>query len=200
VSAHPIYFYANNTLYMAIETTGNIRPNIDAGQSLGSPSYRFANIYGSSGIVNTSDAREKTEIAELSASEIAAASDLAREIGTYQFLASINEKGPDEARRHVGMTVQRAISILEAHGLDAYRYGLICWDAWEATEAVEGTPAREAVLDEDGVVVEPARPEVMAIPAKPAGDRFGFRTDQLALFIARGQEARLAAIEARIAP
>jgi hypothetical protein len=33
-------------------------------------------------------------------------------------------------------------------------------------------------------------------PARAAGDAYGFRTDQLLLFIARGFDARLTALEA----
>ncbi|GEL44183.1 hypothetical protein MEX01_47740 [Methylorubrum extorquens] len=46
------------------------------------------------------------------------------------------------------------------------------------------------------VPYQPPRP---GTPATPAGDRYGFRADQLALFIAAGYEARLAALEDRSA-
>lgn len=109
-----------------------------------------------------SDSQEKTQVAALSEAELRAAKRLASEIGTFQFLASVEAKGEAGARRHVGMTVQRAIEIMEAEGLNPYRYAFICRD-----DLPEG------------------------------GERYGFRTDQLALFIARGMEARLAALEAR---
>jgi hypothetical protein len=43
---------------------------------------------------------------------------------------------------------------------------------------------------------ETSRKTDEVIPKKAAGDRYGFRYDQLALFIARGQEERLVALEA----
>jgi len=68
---------------------------------------------------------------------------------------------------------------MQAHGLDPFRYGFICYDQWD--EQAE-------VIDQDsGDVIQPYR---------PAGDRYSFRHDELLLFIARGIDARLAALEA----
>ncbi len=178
---------------------GPVIPGADNAQALGTSARRWSTVYAGTGAINTSDAREKTEVAALTRAEIAAASDLARLIGSFQYRDAVVSKGADGARRHVGLTVQGAIAVMEAHGLDPFRYAFICHDAWELTEAVEAIPAAPAVLDEDGQVVEPSIPEQPAVPARPAGDRYGFRADQLALFIARGQEARLAAVEVRIA-
>lgn len=73
----------------------------------------------------------------------------------------------EAAREHVGLTVQQAIEVMAGHGLAPFDYGFICKDAMEA-EA--GEPAVEA---------------------------YGFRSDELLLFIVRGLEARLAALEAQ---
>lgn len=100
--------------------------------------------------------------------EIAAAKALASRIGTFRFLAATRLKG-GAARLHVGLTVQEAIAIREAHALDPFAYGFICHDAWKARD-------------------DAASPVT-------AGDRYGFRTDELLLFLARGLEARLAALE-----
>lgn len=144
-------------------------PGADNAKSLGLPAARWSQLYATTGTINTSDARDKTAVEPLTAAEIAAASDLAREVGAFRFLDSVLRKG-DAARRHVGLTVQRAMDVMAAHGLVPSRYGFICRDEWPGQEAGE-----------------------------TAGERYGFRPDQLALFIARGQEARLAAIEARLA-
>jgi hypothetical protein len=149
-------------------TNGNVMPRVDNSFNSGHPSFRWANIYAGSGTIITSDAREKTSVAPLTDTEIAWARDLAREIGSYQFIGAIAEKG-DAARHHIGMTVQRAIELGLAHGLDPMAYAFICYDTWEATDE------------------------------RPAGDRYSFRADQLALFIARGQEAAIAAQAAEIA-
>lgn len=140
-------------------------------QNLGIASRRWATVYAGTGAINTSDARSKTPVAPLMPAEIAAAKALAGEIGTYRLLDAVQAKG-EGARSHVGLTVQRAIEILRAQGLDPMRYGFICHDRWEAEN------------DQDGSA------------GKPAGDIYSFRHDELLLFITRGFEARLAALEA----
>lgn len=66
----------------------------------------------------------------MSAAEISAAKTLSKEIGTYKWLEAIQAKGAD-ARTHIGMTVQRAIEIMEANNLDPFAYGFICYDKWD---------------------------------------------------------------------
>lgn len=182
---------------LLIDATGNHATGTDNAQTLGTASKRWSTVYAGTGTINTSDAREKTAVTPLSAAELAAASAMAKEIGSYQFLASIADKG-DAARHHVGLTVQRAIEIMEGNGLNPFKYGFICHDAWP--EIVVEHPAVEAVddeLDEDGNVIRPGTPAKDAYTeiVQAAGDRYAFRYDQLALFIAAGFEARLSALE-----
>ena len=139
----------------------------DGGTTLGYAAYRWGQIYSTVGSISTSDARDKTSVTALTADEIQASKLLAREIGTYQWLSSIEEKGADNARHHVGMTVQRAIEIMESCNLDPMRYGFICYDAWEKDD----------------------------LPLLEAGDRYGFRYEQLNQFLAAGFNARLEALE-----
>ncbi|WP_375458897.1 tail fiber domain-containing protein [uncultured Enterovirga sp.] len=153
-------------------------------------------VFTPTGTVTTSDARLKTEVQPFDAARIAAARDLAAAIGSFKFLASIAEKGEAVARTHTGLTVQRAIDILEGHGLDPFAEAFICYDAWEASPAIPPIEARPAVIDEDGTVLDLGEEGRAGVPERPAGNEYRFRTDQLALFIARGQEARLAALEA----
>ena len=157
-------FATGGTLSYSMQSDAFL-PSPDGSKTLGRSVNRWSVVYAVTGTINTSDAREKTAVLPLTAAEIAAARDLAREIGTYQWLASVAEKGADKARRHVGLTVQRAIEIMESHGLEPMRYGFICYDEWGAS------------VDGD------------------AGDRYSFRYDQLNLFIARGLEARITALE-----
>lgn len=149
----------------SIKFGGPTSPLVDNTTTLGTGALRWSVVYAGTGTINTSDAREKTAVAPLTVAEIAASKDLAREVGSFQFLAAVADKGA-AARRHIGMTVQKAMEIMTAHGLDPMRYAFICRDSWSATET------------------------------DPAGDRYGFRADELLLFIARGFEARLTALEA----
>lgn len=175
---------------------GNVYAGIDNNSSMGEPPNRWSTIYAGTGTINTSDAREKTPVRPLTEAELAAAISLGREIGVYQWLSMIGEKGEDAARLHVGMTVQRAIEIMQGHGLDPMRYGFICYDEWDETpERCEDTPEE---LDEEGNVLREAG-RVLVDPYRPAGNRYSFRMDELLAFIARGFAARLDAIEARLA-
>lgn len=160
-------------------SVGNaLRASFDNNRTLGSASFRWSVVYAGTGTINTSDAREKTPVTPMTDAEIAASAEMARSIGTYQWLASIAEKG-DAARHHAGLTVQQAIAIMQSNGLDPFRYGFICYDAWEETP--------EVIDPETGEVAQSYR---------PAGDRYSFRTDELLLFMARGFDARLSALEA----
>jgi hypothetical protein len=156
---------------MTLDNTGNMTPGSDNTQRLGGASNRWSVVYAGTGSINTSDAREKTPVLPLTDIEIAAAKALASEIGTYQWLAAVQAKGAD-ARTHVGVTVQRVIEVMSASGLDPMKYGFVCYDQW-----VE-------VKDADGNVTE------------AAGDRYSLRPDELLLFVARGFDARLKALEA----
>jgi hypothetical protein len=160
----------------------SLTPGADNTLTLGTAALRWKEVFAGIGAINTSDAREKTPAAPLTEAEIGAAKALAREIGTFQWLVSVAEKGA-AARVHVGMTVQRCIEVMAAHGLDAMRYGFVCYDEWP--ERIE-----PAELDDEGAEVRPA-------VTHRAGNRYGFRMDQLMAFVARGLDARLAALEAR---
>jgi len=205
-----------------LAVTGIVTPEADNTRTLGTGALRWATVYAGTGSINTSDAREKTPVSALTADEINAAKQLSKEIGTYKFLASVQAKG-DDARTHLGMTVQRAIEIMESNGLEPFDYGFICHDAWgdkfvehpaieavEAVEAVMGVAAVDATFDDEGNELTPAIEAVEAVhgveavEAKDAwteqtqwaGDRYAFRYDQLNMFIAAGFEARLSALEA----
>ena len=110
-------------------------------------------------------ARLKTPVRSLADAEITAAQQIADEIGAFKWFDAIELKGEQKARLHIGLTVQRAIEILEQNGLNPFDYGFICFDEWEDQVA------------EDGTVVQ------------KAGNRYSFRTDELSLFVSRGQQA-----------
>ncbi|MGZ0785857.1 tail fiber domain-containing protein [Pseudomonas saponiphila] len=162
-----------------VRSSGDFQPGDDNLYDIGGAGVRPKTLWAATGAISTSDAREKTVVRGLSKEEVGAAKALAKEIGSYRWLAAIAEKG-ESARDHIGMTVQRAIQVMSSFGLDPFAYGFICHDAWE--ERIQAGP----VEGEDPTVV-------------PAGDRYSFRIDELNLFLAAGFEARLAEIESRFA-
>lgn len=173
---------ATTTLWsMSGANGGAMTPGQDNTRAIGSAGLRCSEIYAGNGAINTSDAREKTEVRQMTASELRVAKALASEIGIYQFLASIEDKG-EGARLHVGLTVQRAIELFQEAGLDPTRYGFVCHDEWGEEWSEE--------TKEDG--------SVSRVLIHGPGDRYGFRYEQLALFIMRGIEHRMKALEATI--
>jgi hypothetical protein len=170
---------------------------LDNSISLGAVGRRWSVVYAGTGTINTSDAREKTSVDELTADELSAAKQLSKEIGTYKFLSAIAQKG-DAARKHVGMTVQRAIEIMEANNLDPFAYGFICYDEWEE-QTVEhpAVESKASEYDEEGNVISEAveAKDAYTEVTQEAGNRYSFRPDEMLFFIARGLEARIEALE-----
>jgi hypothetical protein len=214
---------------------GSFYPGANGTQNLGIGGLGWKEVFASNGTINTSDARVKTEVRSLTDAELAAAKQLAKEIGAFKFLAAVAEKG-DAARNHIGMTVQRAIEIMQSHGLDAMAYGFVCYDKWEdefedhpaiyeqvivepeqveviqahTVEARElatingqqvevvrhvNIPEQRRIIKDAVIGNGPVRQEAWREHKRRAGDTYGFRTDQLLMFIARGFEARLSALE-----
>lgn len=155
---------------LAIEATA-VRPATDNAISAGTASFRYSTVYAGTGSINTSDEREKEQFVALTGAELAAAKDLARAIGTFKWKAAVLSRGA-AAPKHIGLTVQSAITILVSHGLDPAHYGFVVHDTW----------------DEQG---QQGEPDYAA-----AGDRYGFLSHELLLLIAAGFEARLTALEA----
>jgi hypothetical protein len=134
------------------QTSGSfaaVFPAVDNVSNLGVSGLRWKEIFCANGVINTSDARKKTAVREFSSNEIAAAKELSSEIGVFQFLDSVAVKG-DKARQHIGMTVQRAIEVLESHGLNPFDYSFICYDKWD-DEFIEHPAIYEQVITEEAV-------------------------------------------------
>lgn len=210
-------FHQNNSA--ALPLTTPLAPSTDNNRQLGTSGARWSVVYSATGAINTSDAREKTPVDSLSENEAEAAKLLSKEIGVYRWLKMVEEKG-DSARKHIGLTVQRAIQIMESCGLDPFSYGFICYDEWEdefehseavtepvMTEEVWGndpeglaylvSPSVQA-LDEHGEPMYRVITEATDVQVKWGGNRYSFRYDELNLFIAAGIESRLSALEQRM--
>jgi hypothetical protein len=172
---------------MTLDASGNLLAGSDNTQTLGGASNRWSVVYAGTGTINTSDAREKTEVIKLTADELEASKQLSREVGTYKWLSVVAEKG-DSARKHIGLTVQRAIEIMISCNLIPMEYGFICYDEWE--DVFVDHPAIEAAdVTEEAPAVEAKA--AWTEQTQVAGDRYGFRYDELLAFIAAGFNARL---------
>lgn len=165
---------------------GPVHPLGDNSQALGLGSFRWSVVYAGTGTINTSDEREKDWRGGLSEEEVRAARRIAGELGFYRWLDALAIKG-DDARLHFGIRAQQVWHIMADEGLvdpigpdglpGQTPYAFLCFDQWEAKEPV--------VADLGNVIA----------PARPAGERFGLRVDQLCLFLIAAQEQRLAVLE-----
>ena len=140
------------------------RPATDNTATLGAASFRWSTVYAGTGTINTSDAREKQQIRNLSDKERAVASRIRSLIRAFKFNDAVAEKGND-ARIHVGVLAQDVKEAFEREGLDGFQYAVLCWDEW---------PELPEERDGDGNVIQAHR---------PAGNRWGIRYDELYAFL-----------------
>lgn len=109
---------------------GYLLPQTTDTYSIGSSAFKWTEIWATNGTIQTSDAREKTEVINFTENELKAARELSKEIGTYKFLSDIQKNGSG-AKTHIGMTVQRAIEIMQLNNLNPFDYSFICYDKWD---------------------------------------------------------------------
>lgn len=145
-------------------TTSSFRPLVDNTKSLGSADLRWSVVYASTGSINTSDERHKQQFRSVSDAEKRVALAIKSSIKAFKFNDAVAEKG-DDARWHFGVVAQRVADAFIAEGLDPDDYSIFCYEKWDA---------QPAVLDDSGNVLK---------PAVSAGDRYGVRYSELAMFI-----------------
>ena len=175
-------YQANGSFYA---TAPNFWPGTDNTYTLGSSSLRWKQLYAATSTINTSDERVKQGIESVPDAVLDAWGEV--EFYRYKFNDAVAEKGFDKARYHTGVVAQRIMQVFGEHGLNAFDYGLLCYDEWEAGEAITG---------ENGEIIR---------PAQEAGNRYAVRYEECLCMEAAYQrrradriEARLAALEARL--
>ena len=157
-------FQTNGSPSLLISPAGALYPAVDNTQVLGGPSNRWSVVYAGTGTINTSDAREKQQIADLDDAERRVAVALKGLVKKFKYNDAVALKG-DDARIHVGVIAQEVVAAFAAEGLDATRYALLCYDEWDA---------EPEQVDKEGNVVQAAR---------EAGNQYGIRYDELLAFI-----------------
>lgn len=153
-------------------------PKTDNAYYLGYTSSRWKQLYAGTTTISTSDERLKDNISSVPDAVLDAWGDV--DWSQFQFRDAIEEKGEDKARLHNGLVAQRIDAAFKAHGQDASRYGLFCYDEWEATPEEK---------DEQGNVTEEGR---------PAGDIYSLRYEEALCMEAAYQRRRADRAEARI--
>jgi hypothetical protein len=188
--------------------TGADRDNaIDLGHS----SVRFDDVYATNGTIQTSDEREKQQIASLTDAEMTAAKAISKLFKTFKWNDSVAENG-DNARTHAGVIAQQVETAMSDAGLDAGNYAFfISTTWWETQTEVAAVEAVAEELDEDGNVVTEAVEAQEAYTRTDTYDtqeeapegaternRKGIRYPELLSFIGAATEQRLTSIEARL--
>jgi hypothetical protein len=102
-------------------------PNTDGVMTCGSSGFRWSTVYATTGTINTSDANQKTEIADLTAAELAVARRIKGLFKTFKFKDAVAAKGAG-ARKHIGVIAQDVQAAFAAEGLNANDYGVFCSD------------------------------------------------------------------------
>lgn len=181
--------YADDEAYiLRVYSTGNIefeggsftvpgllRSKVDNSSSLGTSSTRWSEIFAGTGTINTSDARLKTSLQSPADALMRAWGKVNYQI--FQFTDAVEKKGAD-ARLHVGLIAQQVIEAFNSEGLDATRYGLLCYDEWDDQyEDVEVVDQPEE-LNEDGEILTPAVTHIEHRKVLDAGNRYGIRYEE----------------------
>lgn len=160
------------------KATATVCPNTTKAYSLGKANMLWTEVFAETGAINTSDERMKANIGDPSEALMRAWGRIGFKV--FQFKDSVAKKGAD-ARIHVGVIAQQVREAFAAEGLDADRFGLFCYDKWDA---------RPAEIDpETGEEIE---------PAVEAGDAYGIRYEEALALECAYQRWRLAKIEERL--
>ena len=147
----------NNTTWKSIalfDTDAFFKPSSDNVYKLGTAANRWSEVFAGTGTINTSDAREKQDIRDLTDSERLVAQELKTLVKMFRFKDAVAEKG-NAARKHIGVMAQDVQQAFSNHGLNAHEYGVFCYDEWEDDDVT-------GILE---------------------GNRYGIRYDQLMAFI-----------------
>lgn len=162
-----------------VDGTTATRPGADNTYNLGTASFRWATVFAGTGAINTSDEREKQDIASLDEAEKKVALALKGSVKKFRFKDAVALKGKS-ARTHIGVVAQEVKAAFESEGLDPFKYGILCYDEWEETQ--EPIVELQDFIDEQTGETS-QRHVVVGTKTIPAGNRYGIRYEQLFAFI-----------------
>jgi hypothetical protein len=175
------YLHSSDVIFMRVNAVDSFRwhstyfrPEVDNAVTLGggAAANRWTTVYATTGAINTSDEREKEQIEAIPDALLDAWQEV--EWVRYKWRDAVQKK-TDGARWHYGAIAQRVKSVFEAHGLDAFEHGLLCFDSWDAQPEIWRDDPE--VRDREGNVVRGAE-RVRVQAAREAGDRYGLRYDE----------------------
>ena len=198
-----IGYMPNGTKYTEVN---NIWPAATNSYSCGSAQRTWREIYSQSGTVIASDGRMKDAVSAPPGDVLDAWEGV--EWVQYKLTDSIARKG-GSARLHSGLVAQQIEGAFADRGLDASKYGLFCYDSWEARDWDEKVVDRpesvrtvKTVL-EDGTldvrdVVEPEKFH-MERRHEDAGGRYSLRYEEALCMEAAYMRRENARLKKRVA-
>ncbi|TXI93654.1 MAG: hypothetical protein E6Q33_02765 [Neisseriales bacterium] len=151
------FFDSSDSAMFQIAPGASVKSMADNTYSLGTAPLRWSVVYAGTGTINTSDERQKEQIAEIDERVLKAWGKV--NYRQFKFKDSVIKKN-NKARLHFGVIAQQVKAAFESEGLDPFEYGILCYDEWEE---------QPEILSEDRKVV---------IPYLPAGDRYGVRYEE----------------------
>lgn len=189
---------AGNQAVLPVTTSGSLSDNTtDLGQS----NARYDDVVATNGTIQTSDEREKQDIATLTDAEITAAKAISKLFKTFKWKDRVATKG-DAARTHTGVIAQDVEQAMTDAGLNAGDYAFfISTTWWETSTEVAAVEADE----ENGIEAQAAYTRTDTYDTAdeaPEGaterNRKGIRYPELLSFIGAATEQRLTSIEDRL--
>jgi hypothetical protein len=141
-------------------STADCYPSTDGNRNCGLPGNRWANVWVSSGTVQSSDQSLKTPRVDFTDVELDAWGTV--RAGVFRFLSAVEAKGEEAARRHAGYIAQDIAAAFASHNLDARAYGLYCEDPKvekvSVTNIVKVPRTVKHTVAKEQIVIENDRP------------------------------------------
>lgn len=172
---------------------GAIKPGVDGIYNFGSAALRLNNSFFAVAPTVTSDERSKQDIRPIDDAVLDAWASV--EYQQYRIRASVDTKG-DGARIHAGVIAQRVQAAFETEGLDAFSYGVLCFDEWE--DKFEPVYAIRTVTDEAGELHEEEYDTGEQLLILAAGNRYGVRYEEALALEAALMRRTTQRLEARL--
>ena len=176
-----------------LSMNSNIQPSSPNTRTVGTSSSPFSGGFTQTAFTVTSDETEKTRTELLSDEILDAWSEV--DFCQFQYIDRVIIKGDDGARWHVGIVAQRVKEAFERHGLDPFKYALLCYDEWGHEDAI--TSVVPAGYDESGVVLEEEKLVIDKAETLP-GQRYGIRYEQALVMEASLQRRAVKRLEDKL--
>ncbi|EOX4349436.1 tail fiber domain-containing protein [Vibrio cholerae] len=157
---------------------GTLRPSKGNAFTCGTASQPWSGGFTQTAFTVTSDINYKQDVEYDLTSLIAAWSEV--KYASYRLKDRVNLKG-EQARHHIGLIAQDIKSAFEKHGIDPFKYGILCYDEWDASPAVyEEIPEQNEVYDDQGNLIQEYRPASKVIIQEEikAGGRYSVNYDE----------------------